>query len=332
MRKAYYRIPVILLAAALALPAARADVKMVSKTSTRMMGVAGTLMNMMGKGGMEQEEIIYIKGNYSRTESGNQVTIIDLSKERFLFLNPQEKTYRIMTFNQLKEQMKTQLGKLEEQKGEAEKESGEEAKKWEVLVETDRPGETQTILGVPAEKLVIKITIKRKGAALADSGGMVITVDQWLAKKHPGMEEVEAFNKKMAEKLGADLFAEEAGRTMYGPLMAQYPQLGEGLKKLAEEMKKVGKVQLRSVTRIALIPPKGAAGEKQKEEETPDLSKLSKMFGRFGKKLARKAAPPRGEKNELMETTQEVVQISTRPLDAGLFKIPADYKEAKTGY
>ena len=330
MRKLPNRFLSIVLVVALIVPlAARADVKMVSRTSTKMMGMAGALISMMGRSPMQQEAISYIKGDYSRTETENQITIIDLAKEQFIFLNPRDKTYTLMNFDQLKQQIESTVGEMQQKEAEVEKKQEEQLKKWEVLVDTKRPGKTLKILGIPAEELILTLTIKRQGVALEDSGGMVITTEQWLAKEHPGMKEIEAFNKKLAEKFGAELFAQEMNKQMFGPLMGRYPQLAEGLKKLAEETQKIGRVQLRSVTRIALVPPKSQAGEKGQEEEMPDLSKLGKMFGGFGKKLAKQAAAPKGGKNVLMETTQEVVEISTKPVDASLFKIPADYKEAK---
>ncbi len=304
-----------------------ADVRIERQTQSKMMGVIGVFANMMGGQNAPKVQVSYIKGDYSRSESDGHATIIDLKKKRFILLDTRAKTYRVIPFEDMKKQIESAQQELEKSSEKLEKKQEEALKRWEVLVETERPGKEQTIAGIPAEELVLKVTVKRKGAALADSGGLVITAEQWLAKEHPGLKEVEEFGKRLERELGETVDLEQMKAGFFAILAQRYPQITEGMKKLQEEVRKTGKVVLRTVTRIEAVAPKSGGEEESSSGQMPDLSKLSKMFGQLGKNMVEPEEEKEGV-TPLMEITEEVKSISTQPLDDALFKIPADFKEA----
>jgi|GEM_PF-3626591 hypothetical protein len=318
---------VFLLAGGLCLQQVRADVTVKRKTKVEMKGPAAMFMQMLGKGLQEQMEISYIKGDMARTESEGEITLTDLKNKRLIKLYPATKTYRVLTFDALKGMMERAPEDLAK-----DERAREEAAKWDVQVDVKRTGKKARILGFQAEEIQFTITVKRKGVALEDSGGMIIRASQWLAKDVPGAKEAVAFQKRMAEAMGIDLSTSGMG-DMIQALGRNYPQLSEGARTLVKELARAEGFPLKTVMTYEVVPGKEQKEEMEKSrEKMPDLSKLSKMLGGFGKKLARQQKEMAEGSNVLMEFVTEVIDLSTKSLDPSLFRIPAGYKEETAEY
>ena len=94
-----------LLSLILAVPAL-ADVTY--KEETKMSG----MMKMFGGGG--HETVTHISGDKMRTESDDDVQIIDLETERIYHLNKKKKTFTVMTFEEMKEKMEEGMASAQE--------------------------------------------------------------------------------------------------------------------------------------------------------------------------------------------------------------------------
>ena len=94
-----------LLSLTLALPA-MADV-----TWEEEMKMSG-MMKMFGGG--SQKTITQISGGKMRVESEHQIQIIDLEVEQIIKLDTKKKTYSVMTFEEMRAQMKAAMGKAQQ--------------------------------------------------------------------------------------------------------------------------------------------------------------------------------------------------------------------------
>ena len=161
---------------------------------------------------------------------------------------------------------------------------------------------------------------------------MIITSNQWLAKSPEGYEEMAAFGRKFAEKLGMTF----DGKGNWQQTMSQtMPQLAAGMEKLAEEGKKLEgfPVRTESVFETEGQPaPEGGqmeSGQTEEGEQTPPTS-VGGLLGGLGKKMAKK---PKAEnssgRNVMFESTSETTEYKTTSIPAETFQVPAGYKMEK---
>lgn len=193
--------------------------------------------------------------------------------------------------------------------------------------------------GYNAEKVILTMTAKGEkqaeggNAGEMDNGGMIITSTNWLSTEVKGYDEVIAFHKAFAEKIGMTPGGGLAG--MIEKLTKSNPQLADAMKKLEEEGKKFQGVPLltESVFETWAQPSGAQAGAPETMPEEQEKPKSAGgLLGGFGKKLGQKAMKKDDNadgsgRNVLMESMTEISEISNASLNSGLFVVPADYKK-----
>lgn len=327
----------VLVLAAFPLP----DVKTTSATKLTFKGTLGTMMKMFGAN-KPVTSTQYILGNKSRTDNVDDEgklttsTIVDLDREVFINIDHKKKEYTEMTFEYYRNMLKSMGGKAEEKQ---EREKSEPEVKVSFDVKVDKTGEKKNIAGYNTEKVILTMTAKGEkqaeggNAGEMDKGGMIITSTNWLSTEVKGYDEVIAFHKAFAEKLGMTPGGGLAG--MIEKLMKSNPQLAEAMKKLEEEGKKFQGVSLltESVFETWAQPSSAHAGAPEAMPEEQEKPKsVGGLLGGFGKKLGQKAmkkddnADSSG-RNVLMESMTEISEISNASLNSELFVVPAGYKK-----
>jgi hypothetical protein len=320
----------------------RPDVKTTSTTKMTFKGAMGTLMKMAG-GNKPATGTQYIKGNKSRSDNfddeGKLTTssIIDLDREIIVNVDHKKKEFTEMTFAELRDMLK----KLGAQAQEPAPTPSSSQKPPEVKVsfdvKVDRTGEKKNLLGYNTEKVVLTLTAQGEGQSESGEtgkGGLVVTSTYWLAGDIKGYDELKAFQKMFAERLGAAFDANSMAVALQN-MMKSNPQLSEGMKKLAEEAKKLGGVPVSTTsvfeTWAESSGEKNVAQETQSSEQEKPKS-VGGLLGGLGKKLGQKAVKKDESANNsgrsvLLESTSEISEISTAPVDAGLFNPPAGYEK-----
>ncbi|HDL18309.1 MAG TPA: hypothetical protein ENH29_04590 [Bacteroidetes bacterium] len=305
-----------------------ADVTVKEKSKVKMHGTVGVLINAFTSAGNEIKTKTIVKGNYLRSERKNEITITDLENERIINIYPKRKEYSVVTFAEMKQQM--------EAVGEQVKSSGEEQpetvapekpqKELEVLFDVNPTGRSKKFHGIQAKQLIMTVTIKQKGYALEDSGGMVITADQWMASNVDGYDEYRQFQEKMMQKMDLPLSMKNMATGIMS-IIDQYPQVKEGMDKLREETDQAKEVAVKSTTTIEIVKSKKQmTTDKGNESGTTDITNVSKMLGGFAKKLAKKKKAA-GNRSKLMDIFTEIENVSTKPVDTSLFEIPKGFKK-----
>lgn len=305
-----------------------ADVVHESKTQMKLSGALGTMSKIMGLG-KPMQTIDYYSGNKMRSDvlddKGKVKTseIIDLDKELLITLDHKKHKYTQMTFAEWRQQFEDAMAEMKE----SEEKQGEKVEapenEWTVNFDMSRPEGTENINGRETEKVIMTVTVKEKPKAEAeDTAGaeMRMTSTSWLCPNLEGSDEINAFNKKLAEKLGFG-FDEAQSKNMWEQIMQSYPQI----KDISETMKEKGNglegTPVRTYAIYETIGQVKPVGQEDQEETPTSVGGLMKGFG----KKAIKKDEDKGPK-PLIEITNDVLRQELTPVDQTMFSVPEKYK------
>ncbi len=197
-----------------ALTSLHADVKTEERTKFELGGILGKVVNIFGGKDAREGTMTTVALKGSRKSMFNDATgqIIDLAEEKIYDLDVKRKTYRVMTFAELRQRM-------EEAKAKAEKAAREEQAKQkaepapasrpedsvEIDLDVKSTGQKRAINGFNTSQVVVTVAVREKGKTLEQSGGLAITTDMWMAPRMPAMKELMDFEIAIrAEAVRAD--------------------------------------------------------------------------------------------------------------------------------
>jgi len=147
-----------------------------------------------------------VKGNRLREENGDgTVQVIDLDGKRFIKIDPKAKTYTVLTFEQMKQQM---LAAQQRMKAEQAKQTGDGKPKANLKltpkIESSETGATRSLLGLNTKEMKIRIEMlmetddpKAQGQQISS----VMDTHSWIAPAVPGYDELKQFYIKMAKQM-----------------------------------------------------------------------------------------------------------------------------------
>jgi hypothetical protein len=309
----------------------------------------GSLVNMPFVGSKLKEPQTtqhMLKGNRMAMAAKDSVTIYDLDKETVTTVHNDKREYSVMTFAEMREAMDKAMQKMQQatQKNSADM-------NWTVKV--DATNESKDVNGFDAKKFIVTMDGVTTDQKSGKKVGTRMVMESWMSKSVGGADEFNAFNKKMAEKLGA-------GRmTSMSPMVQA--QMGKGWYEAAKEFAKMEGFNVMTVTRmqttmdgeVVMVPegqqngPQVNAGDVAKDAATDAAA--SQALGRMGriggiggglgglrrnKKPAETPASSSGSGNLVpattMEMTMEVVSFSRGAVDASKFDVPAGYKQVES--
>jgi hypothetical protein len=306
----------------------QADVKSRQKSQVKFEGAIGRVVNMFG-GKAAKEGIvntIALKGNKQLTASESSGELIDLDAEKIYTIDFKGKSYKVVTFAEMRKQIEEARAKAKEQAGEKPADKGEPT--WEVSFDVKKTGEQKTLVGETCNQFVMTITAHPKGKTLEEGGGMVITSDMWMGPAGSAAREQADFQLRYVKKLlGSE--GEALGRDLMSAI-AMYPGMQEAMARMQKETAKMqGTPYLTTVVVESVMTAEQA--QSKGEEKGPGIGLPKGLGGMFGKKKTeeqpRPAAPPSGAKNRstIMTSTTELLALETSvaPQDV---EIPAGFK------
>jgi hypothetical protein len=327
----------------------------------RMMKMVGHFSSEARKAGDPIVSTVYLKGNRMATVNPDSIEIIDLDKETITRIDVQKKTYTVMTFDQIKQQIEN--ARQEMQKKQAEHPAAQpsnpnaEDVKMSFDVKVRKTGAEKQISGLSGKEAILTMTMNATDQKTQQTAGaMAITNDMWLVPEVPGYEQVREFHKRMAEKLAVAM----QGLGMdFARTLAQNPGATDALKDMGKEMQKIDGVPIQQIMRMgttangqplpaaseAPLPPDNSpampsAGDMAKQGATSMLTSHL-PFGGFGhKKQQNDQPPPDQNANQqgaaqqpttaiLMESQTTVSNFSSAPLDDAHFEVPAGFKQVQ---
>lgn len=307
-----------------------ADVKTREKTHVSLGGMLGKMFNMFG-GKAAKEGVVAttaVKGN--RKSSMNDATgeIIDLSEEKIYKLDLKKKTYEVTTFEELRQKMREAREKAQKdaaaQQGKEEKaQKSEPQKEYEVDFNVKETGQKKQLAGYDTREVIITITVREKGKTIEDSGGIVMTMDEWLGPQIPALRELAEFEIKYWKALqGSETMGLSAEQL--SAVMAMYPMVKPAMERMQKEAPKLQGTPLASTTTVEGVPSKEAAAQQTSSEQPKSVGGLGGLIARkMAKKDDNAAAGGRAVIFTAEHEMQEI-QTSVATEDVG---IPAGFKQ-----
>ncbi|MEJ2539881.1 MAG: hypothetical protein P8188_07930 [Gemmatimonadota bacterium] len=356
----------LLVAATLVTPrvAQAQDVRYKTVHRTEWAGFMSTVMSLSGEDVGPDTTTTWIKGALRREDQadGQASWILDLGSMDMSKWNHEERVWWTMNF-------RTFMASADSSMAEARQEMTDEDRarmsSFEPSMEVDRTGETRTINGWEAERVLITLTLEPSEEALAEGqaqedpmatmmgrSSMVMLSDLWISDDLPGYEQ-------MKEAMGGKAQDFAGGSGGMEALAVGYPQMAALAEQLREEMEGLEGEAVRSTVYTVMVP---AASEFDRDSilalsdaplaQGPDLSDLlaqaaaaegkdaavdaaRQAMGRLGgllggrdddeEKEMQTAASP--GPTVMTRLVTEIIDVERPTLSESDFQPPAGYKE-----
>ena len=318
----------VLISAAVFAPVIHSDVKTKEKTQIKLEGMLGRIAGMAG-GAAGKDGVmntVAVKGNRMATFNDQSGQIVDLSEEKIYVVDFKKKQYEVFTFAEMRAQMEKaradaekSMKDMKDMPAEDRAQMEEATKNLEVTFDVKETGEAKTIAGHQAKQLLVIVTMKEKGKALEESGGMVMTNEVWLGPRIAALNEVGEFSAKFVQAVYGDALAGMGQQ--FASLSAMYPGLQKAAKTMGEQMKKLDGTPLMTVQRTEAV--KSAEAMKKAESAPASGGGLSGALAR--RVMGNKKPEQRGL---LYTFTSETLSIDPAATDADV-AVPAGFKEKK---
>jgi hypothetical protein len=323
-----------------ALTSLHADVKTEERMKFELAGMLGKVVNVFGGKDAREGTMTTVAVKGSRKSMFNDATgqIIDLAEEKIYDLDVKRKTYRVMTFADLRQRM-------EEAKAKAEKAAREEQAKqkaepppatrpedtMEIDLDVKPIGQKRVINGFDTSQVVVTVTVREKGKTLEQSGGLAITTDMWMAPRMAAMKELMDFEMQYAQKLYGPMIAGASPQDV-ASVLAIYPMLKPALEKMNAEQSKVEGTAILTTVKVEAVKSAEQVAQEQKQGEESSKPNLTGgvggLLGGLAKRAAQKKVDGDGPQPRamIMTTTSELLKIATAVSDADV-AVPAGFKQ-----
>jgi hypothetical protein len=306
--------------------AADADVKTTEKSQLKFEGVLGKMMGLFGGKAAKEGTVstVVVKGDRKITSNEDSATIIDLAEEKIYELNLRDKSYKVVTFAEMKKRMEEASAKADDaarkQRTRDEKKDPNQ-KEMEVDFTAKITGQKRQVNGFECRQAIMTIAMHEKGKTLEQAGGMLMTVDAWLAPRIAAMKEVVDFDLRYAKKLSGNAVGSSADQLAQA--FAMYPGLKDGMAKLQSEKVNMDGTPIETVMTVQTVQTKEQAASAKKDDNDRSDSPtggLGGMLNRLGRKkddpkaadtAAPKAAPDSETRVTFMTTINSVLSVST---------------------
>ncbi len=318
--------------------AAGADVKSTQKSQLKFEGMLGRMMGMFGGKAAKEGTVstVAVKGDRKLTTSGDTAEIIDLAEEKVYELNLKDKTYKVVTFAEMRKQLEEARAKAEEEARKqraAEGKKDPNAKEMELEFSAKETGQRRQINGYDCRQVIMTMAMHEKGKTLDQAGGMLITFDSWLAPRIAAMKEVMDFDMRYWKKMALDTAMPSAEQM--AQVFAMYPGLKDGMARLEKEKVNLDGTPIETTSTMQSVQTKEQAAQKKQDDQQAGSSPagLGGMLGRFGKKkeepkpadAAPKASPESDTRTTFMTAITSLLSVSTT-VAADEVAVPATFK------
>jgi hypothetical protein len=294
---------------------------------------------------------VSVKANKMREDqSDGKVQIIDLEGKRFIEVDPQNKTYSIMTFAEMKAAMERQQQEMQEKMKEEQAKHPTQNTNVKITpkFESSETGATKVVLGVPTKELKAKMEMLMESddpKAQGQQVSSVINTDQWIAQDVPGYSEIRNFYLKMAKELD------------WVPGQMKQSMANSNVQLSLAELRKNNIAHITGMPMITYVSMSmggtgaqaGAsqpAAQQPPPQQTEDNSVptsasaavMKGLGGMFKKKQQQQqqdaqasgnTANPASTPGSLMDMETEITSYSSDSLDASLFEPPAGYVQVQ---
>jgi len=264
-----------------------------------LQGTAISLPLNQALGGL-RDMVIRIKGNKAYTSQGNLSSIMDLTTHELTLVDAPHKRFASAPTSQYTERMKAAVPAVPAQ-------AQEIFASMKSNLESRSTGRTEVIQGVQAEEreFVMTLDMAMPGGPPTPAPFMKIIMQVWSAKPEEA-QRVAALQELKNYTASATVAMNPAD--MIKQITGGLPGFGDSLAAVMKEAGGNGNVALRTHLEV-VMPFLALMGQQLPQQPGRPLAGLDPN------------AP-------LMQMTQEVVELSTDPVDDALFTVPAEYQPA----
>jgi len=313
--KTLLTIAVLTLSAVTAL----ADGTVQQKTQVKLGGAIGSIANVFGGKATHDgiDSTIVIKGLRKATNNGGRGEIVDLAEEKLYRVDYDSKTYKVVTFDELRKQIEDQKARAGRNRERASKDK-KEGPEYDVDFDVKETGRRETINGFNTRQTIVTVTVHEKGKKLADAGGFVLTSDMWMGPKIPAMAEIASFDRKYFQQLyGSSISA--ADMASAAALMATTPAFARAMKVFSEKRTAFEGTAIRTNMTFETVAGPGGQSESASSSDSSPSSAASAIVGglmnRMKKRQAERSADTAKqsgpERDALFTSSTEVLSASS---------------------
>jgi len=316
-----------------------ADVRTDQKGQVKFEGMLGTIVNIFGGKGAREgvKTAVAVKGDRKASITDSTSQIIDLKEEKIYELDLKKKSYKVITFEELRRQMEEARKRAEEEarkqqasaaKTQEPEKKDPNAKEMEIDFDVKDTGQKKTINGFDTHEVVMTVTVREKGKTLEQSGGLVLTSDSWLGPEIAAMKEIIDFNIRYAKALAGPM-VEGVSAEQMATALAMYPGLKDGMAKMrAENVNLKGTPILTTVTVDAVKSAEQVAADaKNASSSSSSSSTPTSVSGAIGGLMRRSQPKPEAPKTRatFLTITDEIMKVAT-DVPASDVSVPDSFK------
>lgn len=328
-----------------------------------MAAMQGTTVTRIAADKSRTDSNLEFKSGLLRTfagGAGKTTDIVRLDEELIINLDHKHKRYTEITFAEMRKRSEEALQQFREMQeaddaGQATATDlpvEEQDCEWsDAVVTVESSGEKQKIARQKAEKMLITATQSCRNPDTGKVCELTWTLEQWLAPKVPGGDEVQAFWQRYAEKLGLGDTVGQVNVTGMAQIFSQYQQGWDEIRHKVGEaegypVKTVMQLEIggaecttaagqpisnESVFGDAMADAAGSAAAESVGDAAGGAvggAIAKSLFSVFGKKKKPKpvaAAEPQTGSVRLFRVTTETTAIKSKKVSADQFEVPAGF-------
>lgn len=293
------------------LPTIYADATVRYHTDVQTAGLIPAAALDQALGGM-RDMVLQIKGNKAYSSQGSLTSIVDLKTQKFTVIDAAHKRFATVPVSQYMQQAAAIAPAIPDQQKAA-------LAAMKTNLESRNTGRTAAIQGIESEEheFVLTISMGQPGGPSTGPAFMKMIIQMWTAKPEevrrvPALQEIRNYTASASSTMNP---VETIKQVLSG-----LPGMGESLGAVIKEASTSNAMTMRVHMEVVM----------------PFLALMSQQAPpQAGGQPPPAGVDPNGQlptgidpNAPLMQMTQEVVGLSTDPLEESVFEIPGDYEKA----
>jgi hypothetical protein len=324
-----------------------------------MLKMAGAFSSQAKQATSPVTSTVMIHGGRMVRSNPHTTEIIDLDQQTITFIDHDKRTYSMVTFKEIQDQMAKAAANSK-----GVRTSGSDGSQMSFTAHISNSGASRQIDGQTATESLLTVTMLANSSDNSNAkAGMAATSEMWVIQDAPGLAEMRRFNVRMAKEMSFDM----EGSAMSSLLAAQ-PGGAQALAELKKESAKMSGLPVLQVTRVGVtadgqpLPPPSSAPLAQSQNQGSTAGSVTKevaagtatqeagsqisRLGTFGRALggssmgalmhhapSTASAPSQAAGGTdaatagvLLESQTQISGFSEVVVDTSGFQIPAGYK------
>ena len=285
---------------------AMGDPTLQEKTQMHFGGALGGVINVFGRKATHEGIVsdVAIHGNRKMSRSGDTGEIVDLDEQKVYYLDYDGKTYKVVTFDELRRLYEEAKENAKPQRASTDKSEKSQAPEYEVEFSIKPTGNKETINGWNSREEIATVTVHEKGRPLEDAGGFVLTSDMWIGPRVPAMREMVEFELKFMQKVYGDSFMSDMRQA--AAMFAATPAFAKAMKTFNDKQRTLEGTAIRSKMTFETV-----AGKNASTDQLP-RSHAAALGGLLGRMKQRRQSDQAGaQRSTMLDSNHELLKAST---------------------